>query len=124
MPCVSSMMLMAERALSVSPWAARTRWITCLTVSRRRSPAMRMLESRISPKASVPCRRIARLAVADDLFQIGGELRVHHRLEAHLFRMGFGKCDGFREQASARLDGHAQHHGGRSFFLDDDLRAC
>ncbi len=58
----------------------------------RRSLAIRMLVSK--PKGSVPCRSVARLAVADDLFHISGELGIHHRLIAQLFRSGLGQSDG------------------------------
>ena len=83
---VSSTALTAESATSVSPCAPRTLRRISSTPSPRRSLSIRMLVSRIRPKVSVPCRRIAGLAVADDLFQIGGESGVHHRLVAQLFR--------------------------------------
>ena len=86
----------------------------------RRSLAIRMLVSRIKPKASVPCRRIAWLAVADDLFHVGGELGVHHRLIAQLSGVGFGERDGLRQEASWPCGDDRQLDGGRG-VVDDDF---
>ncbi len=59
-------------------------------------------------------RRIAGLAIADNLFQIGGEPRIHYRLEAHLFRMGFSQSQRLRQQPSARLGAHMGRKSGKS----------
>src|SRR5260370_12920896 len=56
MPWVSSTILTEERAASAWPKTACTRGMTCITVSVRRSPAIRMLESRISPMPGDPAR--------------------------------------------------------------------
>ena len=52
-------------------------------------------------QGSVPCRRVAGLAVADDLFQIGGEAGVHHRLVAQLFGARLGQRDGLGDATGA-----------------------
>src|ERR1035437_3442563 len=123
MPCVSSTMLTTDSAHSTSPQAARTRSMTCLTVYLGRSPAISMLESRIRPTGLIPRRRIARLAVADDLFKVGGEAGIHDRLVAQFFGVLLGQSDGLRQQAPARFDCLAQHDGGLGILFDDDLLA-
>src|ERR1039458_3211681 len=91
-------MVMAETALSTSPKAVWIRCTTCLTVSPLRSPAIRTLESRISPTGLVPGRSVSRLAVADDLLHIRSELGIHHGFIAEFLCVGLGEGDGLGEE--------------------------
>src|ERR1039458_5881322 len=114
-------MVMAETALSTSPKAVWIRCTTCLTVSPLRSPAIRTLESRISPTGLVPGRSVSRLAVADDLLHIRSELGIHHGFIAEFLCVGLGEGDGLGEEATAERRCGAQEGDGRSVRFDEDL---
>ena len=88
-------MLTEESATSVSPQATCTRWNIYLTVSPRRSLAIRMVVSRIRPNRSFPFCPVARSTIADALLNIGSEISIHHGLVAEFFGMRLGERDGF-----------------------------
>jgi len=52
---------------------------------------MSTLASRI-----MPTKRFRGLAVLDDVFLVGGEVRVWRRFVAQFLGVGFGQRDGFR----------------------------
>src|SRR5579862_1385707 len=114
---------MADNATSISPCASRTLRKISSMPSPRRSLWIRMLVSRIRPKVSAPCRRIARLAVADDLFQISGEPCIHHGLVAQFLRARLGQHNRLGDGAVRWLR-RAENRCWMCVALDDNLRAC
>jgi hypothetical protein len=60
-------------------------------------------------------RDFAGLAALDDLFQVGGEVRVESRLVAQLLGVILRQSDGFGEQAGTEVLADRTEHGDRHF---------
>ena len=79
------------------------------------------VESDIKPTESVPRRRVPRLAVADYLLHVGGEVRVEHRSLAGLFFMFLSQRNAVGNSRANRNSATDQGHG-RGAVFNDDLR--